>query len=355
MKEKSLGFGEAKESARAKIVYTNHTLVTAGHDLYESDLLNINLAKYITELGVPLSEIIPLGTPQDSTAFSSTLFAIRTAGKINAVSRIHSEKAKDIWPNHAMIPVTNGVHIASWDITAEDDIWRSHIENKKVLLQKINLVAGQTWDENSLLIGWARRLVPYKRPLALFENISRLKKILEEKNIRVVISGTLHPGDEESQGIFGEFREMFEGNLKGFAVFLPDYDMALARMMVAGSDIWLNTPTVGFEACGTSGMKAALNGALPASTLDGWVPEIDLFGIGWGLDSDKINDSILNTLENEIAPLYSKRNANGVPDEWVENIKRARKIIQDRFSTTRMLREYIEQLYFPLIQIPKSF
>jgi starch phosphorylase len=224
------------------------------------------------------------------------------------------------------------------------------MENKKVLLQKVKAVTGESWNQDVLIIGWARRLVPYKRPTVLFENTDRIRKILEEKNSRVIVSGTLHPGDFESKDILEYFKGLFENMLKGYAVFLPEYNLNLAKIMTAGCDVWLNTPAVGFEACGTSGMKAALNGSLPVSTLDGWIPEVNLYGIGWSLDSDKINKSLLDTLENNIAPFYFQKD-DGIPTGWVENMKLARSLIRDRFSTTRMLRDYIEQLYTPLLPV----
>ena len=349
MSTRHIGFDEAKKNAAQKVVYTNHTLVTAGHDNYEASLLNVNLAKYVTELGIPIDQILRTGSPENSTVFSSTLFAMRMAGKINAVSRIHSKKAAEIWPSNPMTPITNGIHLGSWDALAESNIWQSHIENKKVLLQKISSVTGNKWNEAVFIIGWARRLVSYKRPLALFEDIEHLKKILSEKNARIVISGTLHPGDAESQNILGDFRNILGDKLKGYAVFLPDYNLSLARIMVAGCDIWLNTPIIGFEACGTSGMKAALNGVLPVSTRDGWMDEIDLYGIGWQIDDNKINESILNTLEQKVIPLYFDRDQNGIPQKWIVNMINARKLIIERFSTKRMLQDYIDQLYLPLL------
>ncbi len=349
MSTRHIGFDEAKKNAAQKVVYTNHTLVTAGHDNYEASLLNVNLAKYVTELGIPIDQILRTGSPENSTVFSSTLFAMRMAGKINAVSRIHSKEAAEIWPSNPMTSITNGIHLGSWDALAESNIWQSHIENKKVLLQKISSVTGNKWNEAVFIIGWARRLVSYKRPLALFEDIEHLKKILSEKNARIVISGTLHPGDAESQNILGDFRNILGDKLKGYAVFLPDYNLSLARIMVAGCDIWLNTPIIGFEACGTSGMKAALNGVLPVSTRDGWMDEIDLYGIGWQIDDNKINESILNTLEQKVIPLYFDRDQNGIPQKWIVNMINARKLIIERFSTKRMLQDYIDQLYLPLL------
>lgn len=351
MREKKIGFSEAKEVVRQKIVFTNHTLVTGGDDTYNNELASLLLSKYATELGVPASMLVETGNVPDSSTFSTTLLALHAAGRSNAVSGIHGKKAGEIWPNNPMIPITNGIHINSWNaVDGAASIWQSHLENKGELVKKINLATGITWDSNTLLLGWARRLVNYKRPLAIFENIERLKSILmnKEKPARIVISGNLHPSDIADGKIFEELRIIADEKLKALVVFLPEYDLALAKLMTAGCDVWFNTPIVGFEACGTSGMKAALNGGLPCSTRDGWMDEVELYGIGWALDDDKINTSILDTLEQKVIPLYYERDANNVPQAWQQNMKNCRDLIKNEFSVTRMLREYIEKLYLPL-------
>ncbi len=352
MKNNNVSFEKGMEMARQKIVFTNHTLVTGADDTYNDELIALVLAKYATELGVPVNLLINAGKIPDSNSFSTTLLALRSAGKSNAVSKIHGKKAEELWPENPMIPVTNGIHISSWDaVDGASDVWKSHLENKKELLRKINLETNLTWDENALLIGWARRLVNYKRPFALFENLERLKSILEnqDKPVRVVVSGTLHPSDIAAGNFFEEFRNNIGVKLKDLVVFLPGYNVELSKLMTAGTDIWLNTPIVGFEACGTSGMKAAVNGNLPVSTRDGWMDEINFLNVGWELADESINASILDTLEQKIIPLYFDRQEN-VPNGWVANMKNARELVKNQFSTTRMLKEYIEKLYLPLLQ-----
>ncbi|HVZ66967.1 MAG TPA: alpha-glucan family phosphorylase [Patescibacteria group bacterium] len=352
MQDKKVNFEDAKNAAKQKIVFTNHTLVTAGHDIYPGELMNINFVKYTAELGIPMTEIMNLGSAQDSSSFSSSLFALRMAGKVNAVSKIHAKKSLELWPNNPMTPITNGINIKYWNkVSSENDIWAIHLENKRELLKEVNILTEENWDENMLLVGWARRLVEYKRPLALFENIERLKAIVSNSNkpVKILISGTQHPSDMEAVEFFKKIREIIDNELKGSVVFLPGYNLALSRLMASSCDVWLNTPIVGFEACGTSGMKAALNGDLPLSTKDGWMDEVDFYGIGWPLDTDKVNESILGTLEAEIIPLYFNRDSNNVPTLWIENMKRARNLILSEFSTTRMLKEYIELLYTPLV------
>ena len=142
-----------------------------------------------------------------------------------------------------------------------------------------------------------------------------------------------------------ELRNATGGDLKDIAVYVPEYSLEEAHLLVSGCDVWMNTPILGFEASGTSGMKAALNGALPFSTKDGWVAEVELYGIGWPANSDQIGTDLLNVLERDIIPLYYQRNRQGIPESWVQNMRNSREMVLDRFSATRMLREYAELLY----------
>ena len=203
-----------------------------------------------------------------------------------------------------------------------------------------------------MLIGWARRIVPYKRPLALLENIKALKELAQRKRqeIKVVFAGHTSAGDEEGEKIFKEVRRLISEELKGIAVFLPNYNLELAKLLTSGCDLWLNTPVVGSEACGTSGMKAALNGALPLTTKDGWVDEVDLTGIGWIMEDTDINHKILDILDKSVVPMYYKHleNPNDSSSEWLARMERARQLILDKFSMTRALREYIENIYLPI-------
>jgi len=352
MQERRLGFDEAKQFARRRAVLTNHTLVPAGQELFSNDLVSVMLAKYAEELQVPVSDLVRLGLVQESSVFSMTMLAFRMTGIINSVSRLHARKAKELWTDHPMAPVTNGVHLPTWDRLREDGdapaVWEAHRARKRELLDAVRARAGRTWDEGHLLLGWARRLVSYKRPLAILEDAKRFAAIARnaERPVRIVFSGYPHPSDEEGAKMLRRLRELVDGELKDVAAYLPEYGMDEAMELVAGCDVWLNTPVVGFEACGTSGMKAALNGVLPFTTRDGWIDEVDLLGIGWFIDSNRVTDDALDLLEKQVAPLYYARNAAGIPEGWIENMKNARALVRDRFSATRMLREYLETLYF---------
>ena len=355
VERRNVDFAKACAFASQHIAFTNHTLVPAGNELFNKDLVSAMMYKYAEELQVPVAELVSLGSIQDSSLFSMTTLSLRFASKTNAVSALHSRKAEEIFSPHKMQNITNGIYIQGWDALNTDDknkMWKKHQENKKNLLSAIKDENGDSWNENTLLIGWARRIVPYKRPLALLENIKALKELAQKKRqeIKVVFAGHTSAGDEEGEKIFKEVRRLISEELKGIAVFLPNYNLELAKLLTSGCDLWLNTPVVGSEACGTSGMKAALNGALPLTTKDGWVDEVDLTGIGWIMEDTDINHKILDILDKSVVPMYYKHleNPNDSSSEWLARMERARQLILEKFSTTRALREYIENIYLPI-------
>jgi len=242
--------------------------------------------------------------------------------------------------------ITNGIHIPTWDKVLDTaQIWEKHQQNKRELLQLIKSETLENWDENTLLLGWGRRIVQYKRPLALVERLKRFCELAAttERPIRLIYTGLAHPSDSEGTTILEELQYRLSHDLKGLAVYLPNYNKELAKTLTAGCDMWVNTPVVGFEACGTSGMKAALNGALPLTTKDGWFHEVDLSQVGWLLDDANVTEDILNKLEKEILPIYYDKNDQKVPQKWVEMMTNARTLILNQFSMTRALHEYLEK------------
>jgi len=206
---------------------------------------------------------------------------------------------------------------------------------------------GRAWKDDALLLGWARRITRYKRPLAIVEDVLRISHLARDarRPVRLFIAGQPHPSDADGMAMLHEIRDATEGVLADFAVYVPDYSWDSAKLLVSGCDVWLNTPVVGFEASGTSGMKAALNGVLPFSTRDGWVDEVDLYGIGWLINSERISQDLPDVLERDIIPMYHDRGPDGVPALWERHMRNARAMAVDRFSATRMLREYVELLY----------
>ncbi len=352
MKEREIGFDEAKQFVRRRVVMTNHTLVAAGNEVYSNDLVALMLDGYAHELQVPVQELVKMGLVQESSTFSMTMLALRMCGVVNAVSKLHAEKAREIWADHPMVAVTNGVHMPTWDMikgvgNESGEIWAAHQGRKRELLKFLEKKSDIKFGEDELLIGWARRFVQYKRPLAILKNLERFIEIAKQEGrpVRMVYAGVPHSSDEVGQGLLKELKQKIEGELKGIVTYVHEYSIEEAQLMVSGCDVWLNTPVVGFEACGTSGMKAALNGCLTFSTKDGWVDEAEMYGVGWLIDSVKISDNSLDILENEIVPMYYERNDAGVPEEWERHMRNSRDMAKNQFSATRMVRKYVKMLY----------
>jgi glycogen phosphorylase len=337
-----------KEEAKKKVVFTNHTLVLEGQEMFAFDSLKSNTAKLCADLNIDINEIIEKGRlkPEDKL-FSMTSFALNGARVTNAVSKIHGEKARELWPTFRIIHITNGIYIPRWDKINSKDIIKEHQKNEEKLLKLIRETHGDDWKKEALLIGWSRRFVPYKRPLALLEDVEKLKNILNhfKGQVHIVYSAPLDMADAEKNEFLKKINELMNGDLKGYLTFIPHYRIEIAEILTAGCDIWLNTPIVGREACGTSGMKASLNGTLSISTNDGWINEVPLNDFGWIIDDQNITDNLLQKIQTDIMPKYNsfvQRDKNSV---WEQYMIKAREIILRDFSTTRMLQEYVDKLY----------
>ncbi|HUV71552.1 MAG TPA: alpha-glucan family phosphorylase [Clostridia bacterium] len=355
MESQNLDFSQASRLAREQVVFTNHTLLPAGREIYNNDLIAAMLGKYAESLKIPVTEIIPLGLVKDSSLFSMTLFSLQLSTKMNAVSALHAQEAAKIWTNHPLEQVTNGIFLPRWDqlkLKDKTQLWPKHQENKRKLLGVIQEKTGVSWDENSLLVGWARRIVPYKRPLAILEDIPRLQAIAqkEDQPIRLVFAGLCHGEDPEKENLLLQLQEILAKEFPQIAVFLSGYNINLAQLLTAGCDVWLNTPVVKSEACGTSGMKAALNGVLPVSTKDGWIDEVELFGIGWIVEDTEITTSLLNILEHQVAPMYYEHLKNPTASNWLNHMQNARELIVNEFSMSRALKDNLEKLYLPILK-----
>lgn len=335
MQERKIGFEEAVATARQRIIFTNHTLAAAGREVYSNDLVALMLSGYAEEVGIPVAEVVKLGLVQESTIFSMTILSLRLAGRVNAVSKLHAQKAADIWTDHPMVPITNGIYLKSWDKNGANLI-ESHNSHKQRLLTNFG------WDHRCLVLGWARRFVEYKRPLAILENLDRFAKIARNSQfpVKLIFSGTPHENDANGQKLLQTLAELIKNKIGDFVAYIPNYDLEVAQNLVCSCDVWLNTPVVGFEACGTSGMKAALNGTLPCTTRDGWVDEAELYKIGWLLDNDHLGENIQDVLENDIVPMFYQK-----PEQWQQHMQNARDMIVNQFSTTRMLEGYLDKLY----------
>ncbi|MBI4876282.1 MAG: alpha-glucan family phosphorylase [Acidobacteria bacterium] len=418
MQEHSLSFEEALEASRSNNIFTTHTSVPAGIDLFSPDLMYEYFQDYCREVGIPFETLLALGRVRAEDPyepFSMAVAAFRTSSGRNAVSRLHQsvsqEMWQDLWPQLPVweIPITcitNGVHLltwlngdlallydqylqpdwrerynepATWDLVREipsTELWEAHKRRKRRLLTFVRERAtaaavarkasagetrrlGEVLEPEALTIGFARRFATYKRATLLFRDIKRLKKILTRPGmpVQIVIAGKAHPKDHPGKSLIREIVQLSrDPEISRHLVFLEDYGIEVGREMVQGVDLWLNNPRRGEEACGTSGMKAGMNGVLNLSILDGWFDEAYEVSGGWAIgdpepyseDQDEIHASaIYSLLENEVVPLYYGGRDEGVPEEWVRRMRQSLVNLSPRFNCVRMLDEYRSQLYEP--------
>jgi starch phosphorylase len=347
-----VSYEEAWKRAKEKIVYTNHTLVPAGNLTYPLSTVKWWAEPFTTDYQTDSNTLVKDGMT-DNQNFSITQFALNISSKHSAVSKIHEEYCKREYPGYNWLSITNGVHMERWQDSdfrneklSDREIWDMHMTKKKELMETVVKRTGYGYDYERLVVTWARRLAEYKQPKAIFEDIERLKKILasSERPIQLLFAGNSHSADPHAKSIIEEIIKIFSNDLSGHAIFIPNYNISLSNHLTSGSDIWLNTPKGNLEACGTSGMKAISNGVLNCTVLDGWTYEVDWQGIGWVLDPNHIANNFYDYLENEITPLFYKRNENGLPIEWIERMKKSIDLAK-KFSSDRMFEEYKEKLY----------
>jgi starch phosphorylase len=378
--ENGLPFAEARPIATAGSVFTTHTPVPAGIDIFPRDLVERYFAGFAAQLGISFADLFELGrevADLDRNAFSMAALALRLSAKANGVSRLHARVARALWHRMApevpvdevpIIPVTNGVHRGTWtdpEMRLDDlrrpepsEIWRRHDALRERLIRQCRKILGRdVLDPKALTIGFARRFATYKRALMIFTDPDRVARLLhaEGRPVQLIFAGKAHPHDEPGKEFlqrivaFGE-----EERFRNSVIFLPDYDVDIARLMVSGCDVWLNNPERPLEASGTSGMKAGMNGVLNLSALDGWWDEAprEETGFSFGLAQDHPPADVMalalyTALESDVIPLFYERDAEGVPRGWVEKMRNSIERIGTLFSTDRMLREYVELCYVP--------
>ncbi|MDE6272188.1 MAG: alpha-glucan family phosphorylase [Muribaculaceae bacterium] len=416
-----LPFNVALEMVRATSLYTVHTPVPAGHDYFEESLFGKYLGEYPAKLGISWNDLINMGreNPNTNERFSMSVFALNTCQEANGVSWLHGEVSKKmfagIWkgysPEESHVGyVTNGVHMPTWAASewksfyeeklgpevfedqsnpeawkgifevGDDEIWNMRMTLKNKFIDFVKRDFKEKWlknqgdpsavvkildkiNPNALIIGFARRFATYKRAHLLFTDLDRLAKIVnnEQYPVQFIFSGKAHPADGAGQGLIQRIVEISKmPQFQGKIIFLEDYNMIVAKRLVTGVDIWLNTPTRPLEASGTSGEKAEMNGVLNFSVLDGWWYEgyrMDEKG-GWAL-TDRITytdnsqqdqldaATIYSMLENEIIPLYFNKNYKGYSPEWIQYIKRSIGHIAPHFTMKRQLDDYIARFYKP--------
>ncbi|PYT31766.1 MAG: DUF3417 domain-containing protein, partial [Acidobacteria bacterium] len=420
IEEQKLNFDEALEATRPSNVFTTHTPVPAGIDLFDTGMMRYYFDQYCRSAGIEFDQLMSLGrrcATDGDERFSMAVLALKTSCYRNAVSRLHRRVAQAMW--HEMWPelpvwevpltsITNGVHLPSWlngdladlydhylqpdwrdkpsdpktwdlvDEIPDEELLEMHRRRKRRLIAFIRdrqttsayrrkassselRHSSDVLDPSVFTIGLARRFATYKRGTLIFRDIERLKRILcnKEMPVQIVIAGKAHPKDHPGKSqirdvvLFSRDPELWK-----HVVFIEDYDMKVARELVQGVDIWLNTPRRGEEACGTSGMKAAVNGVLNLSILDGWFDEAYEESGGWAIgdrepyseEQDAMHASaIYYLLENEIVPMFYERRDSG-PSEWMRRVKQSIKYLSPRFDARRMVREYLRELYEPAHQ-----
>ena len=347
--EGGLTFPDAWEDTRRRIVFTTHTPVPAGNEEHSLK----DLRRMGAGLELSGAELRAIG----GDPFNMTVAGLRLSRVANAVSQLHGETARAMWAgvdNAApILAITNGVHAGTWQAesvrhaTSPDALRRARAELKAQLAAEVERRTGKKPQEGGLTIGIARRAAGYKRNDLLVRDADRLAGLLSRTEIRLVFAGKAHPDDVGGQALVARLVAATVRH-PGRVLFLENYDMTLARLLVRGSDVWLNHPLRPLEACGTSGMKAALNGGLNLSVLDGWWAEACQHGVnGWAIgdenpgDDDTILDALYRTLEGEVVPAWQD------PDRWAVMMRASIATADPRFTADRMVREYFERLYEP--------
>ena len=418
IEEEHLTFNQAMELVRASGLYTVHTPVPAGHDYFDEGLFGKYMGAYPQRLGITWDEFIGMGrtNPDDhNEKFCMSTFACNTCQEVNGVSKLHgwvSQKMfANIWngyfpeENHVGY-VTNGVHFPTWSATEwrklyakyfsenfmfdqsnekiweaiyqvpDEEIWSTRMALKQKLVDYIKEQFRDTWlrnqgdpsrvlslleriNPNALIIGFCRRFATYKRAHLLFTDLERLSKIVNnpERPVQFLFAGKAHPADGAGQGLIKKIYEISQRpEFLGKIIFLEDYDFLLARRLVSGVDIWMNTPTRPLEASGTSGEKAEMNGVVNLSVKDGWWLEGYREGAGWALTEKRTYDNqgyqdqldaatIYSLLENEIIPLYYKKNKKGISEGWIKVIKNSIAQIAPHYTMKRQLDDYYSKFY----------
>ncbi len=413
-----LTFNQAMELVRASSLYTVHTPVPAGHDYFDEGLFGKYMGGYPAKLGITWDEFIGMGrnNPNDhSEKFCMSVFACNTCQEVNGVSKLHgwvSQKMfAPIWngyypeENHVGY-VTNGVHFPTWTSTEwrkvyakyfdknfmkdqsnqsiweaiynvpDDEVWETRMALKQKLVDYIRMQFRETWlknqgdpsrvvslldkiNPNALMIGFCRRFATYKRAHLLFTDLDRLSKIVNdpEHPVQFLFAGKAHPADGAGQGLIKKIYEISQRpEFLGKIIFLENYDFQLARRLVSGVDIWMNTPTRPLEASGTSGEKAEMNGVVNLSVLDGWWLEGYREGAGWALTEKRTYQNqgyqdqldaatIYNLLEREIIPLYYNKNEKGYSEGWIKVIKNSIAQIAPHYTMKRQLDDYYDKFY----------
>ena len=420
MQETAQPFEVALAATRPGNLFTTHTAVAAGFDRFSPALIEQYFTHYAEHnLRIPIHDLLALGrqNPRDSSeSFNMAYLAIRGSGAVNGVSRLHGKVSRHLfeplfplWPSEE-VPigyVTNGVHMPTWDSAPADDLWteacgkdrwlgtmetlehdirrvsaarlwqfridasKSLVDYARRRLSRQLAVSGSSpgaidraqhlFDPNVLTLGFARRFATYKRPNLLLHDPERLLRLLTnpQRPVQLILAGKAHPADQAGQALIREWTHFVRRpEARPHVIFLADYDMDLTKHLVQGVDVWLNTPERPWEACGTSGMKALVNGGINFSELDGWWAEAYSPDLGWALGDGQEHGAdaswdgveaqqLYDSLERDVIPEFYSRDANGIPTAWVARMRESMARLTWRFSANRAVREYTEEHYLP--------
>jgi glycogen phosphorylase len=391
VEEERLDPEQALSQLHGSTVFTTHTPVPAGNEVFDPELVHRHLGPLVARCGLSWDEFLALGKAEpDDERFGLTPFALRTSAYANGVSELHGAVSREmwhpLWPDRTVddvpiVSITNGVHRRTWISDELEDLlghttpdferarqltdevlWAAHRGAKLRMLEFIVRTRGAVdLDPDVLTIGFARRFATYKRAGLLLGQPERLSRLLDDprRPVQILVAGKAHPADEGGKDLIRRVVDFARSpEAAGRVVFLPDYEMTLARRLVQGVDVWLNTPRRPMEASGTSGMKAALNGVLNCSILDGWWAEGYSPERGFAVDGGAVAESdaeqdgsdaeaLFAVLEQEVVPAYYERDANGLPTRWIEMMRHSMAELGTQFGTTRMVEEYVERLYLP--------
>ncbi len=428
IKQKQVSFEIAKDIVTAKTVFTTHTPVPAGNDIFPIGLVEKYFDGYWKDLGITKEQFLELGMkPRDESknSFNMGILALKIAGKKNGVSRLHESVSRelfsDVWPDIApqespITYVTNGVHTCSWlapnlkelynkylepywqeriysdetwkriDKIPDEELWEAHKQRKIKLLKLVRdnvtarlknngvhyekireIVSGLNPD--ALTIGFARRFATYKRAALIFKDLERITQILNDTNrpVQIIFAGKAHPADKEGQDLIKYIHEIsLMPQFKGKIFLLENYNINVARHLVSGVDVWLNNPRRPMEASGTSGEKASVNGVVNFSILDGWWAEGYNTKNGWAIGTNEEyysyeeqdladSESIYRTLEDKIIPAYYNKNEKSISETWIRLMKNSIMSTGGKYSTARMLVDYTEKLYMPLLNLTNKY
>ncbi len=428
IKEKKVSFEVAKDIASSKTVFTTHTPVPAGNDIFPIGLVEKYFKEFWPRLNLDREEFLKLGMKpctELETGFNMGILALKVAGKKNGVSKLHGAVSRelfgDVWPEIAanespITYVTNGIHTCSWlapslkelynkylipywqDNIYKDEVWENinnipnqelwgiHQQRKQKLLDIVKESttnrlrrSGYSYEEinditsklnpNALTIGFARRFATYKRATLIFRDLERITQILNnvDRPVQLIFAGKAHPADKEGQDLIKRIHEIsMMPQFKGKIFLLENYNIAMSRYLVSGVDVWLNNPRRPMEASGTSGQKASVNGVINFSVLDGWWAEGYNQENGWTIGTnaeftsyeeqdDADSQSMYRTLEEKIIPTYYSKDENGISDKWMKIMKNSIISTGGKYSTSRMLVDYTNNLYMPLCNLTKKY